>query len=103
MGGQREIAEGGKAEAECDRDAGENAKAGNADKENDQVEIAERPQPRLRQPKYPDQQANRPHRAQYRASRSNANSAIRPMPAGSAAARQTLEICSAGVVIKLSS
>src|ERR1044071_918440 len=38
-----------------------------------------------------------------RASRSRANSAIRPMPAGNAAARQMLEICSAGVVIKLSS
>ncbi len=38
-----------------------------------------------------------------RASRSSANSAIRPMPTGSAAARQMLGICSAGVVMKLSS
>ena len=38
-----------------------------------------------------------------RASRSNANSAIKPVPTGSAAARQILGICSAGVVIKLSS
>ena len=65
MGGQRQIAEGGKAEAECDGNAGENAEAGDPHKENDQVEIAERPQPWLRQPKYPDQQANRQHRAQY--------------------------------------
>ncbi|OIQ65684.1 hypothetical protein GALL_527570 [mine drainage metagenome] len=36
-------------------------------------------------------------------SRSNANSAIRQTPTGSAAARQVLDICSAGVVIKLSS
>ncbi len=34
-----------------------------------------------------------------RASRRNANSAIRALPTGSAAARQTLGICSAGVVM----
>jgi len=34
-----------------------------------------------------------------RASRSNANSAIRAMPTGSAAARQMLAICNAGVVM----
>ena len=38
-----------------------------------------------------------------RASRSTANSAIRQMPTGNAAARQLLRICSAGVVMKLSS
>src|SRR4051812_42467152 len=38
-----------------------------------------------------------------RASRSRASSAIRQTPAGNAAARQILEICNAGVVIKLSS
>ncbi|MGY3194506.1 hypothetical protein ACVIWU_003872 [Bradyrhizobium sp. USDA 4509] len=38
-----------------------------------------------------------------RASRSSANSAIRQVPTGSAAARQVLDICSAGVVMKLSS
>ena len=34
-----------------------------------------------------------------RSSRSKAKAAIRPMPAGSAAARHMLEICSAGVVM----
>ena len=38
-----------------------------------------------------------------RASRNKANSAIRQVPTGSAAARQMLGICSAGVVMKLSS
>ena len=38
-----------------------------------------------------------------RANRSNANKAIRQIPIGSAAARHVLDICRAGVVIKLSS
>ncbi len=42
-------------------------------------------------------------RSPARASRRKANSAIRPMPTGNAAARQMLGICSAGVVMKLSS
>ena len=41
--------------------------------------------------------------SRWRASRSNANSAIRPVPTGSAAARQMFWICNAGVVMKLSS
>jgi hypothetical protein len=42
-------------------------------------------------------------RPSMRANRSNANSAIRQIPTGKAAARQLLRICSAGVVMKLSS
>ena len=42
-------------------------------------------------------------RSAERNSRSSANTAIRQVPTGNAAARQVLEICSAGVVIKLSS
>ena len=38
-----------------------------------------------------------------RSNRRTANSTIRPMPTGNAAARQLLEICNAGVVMKLSS
>ena len=37
------------------------------------------------------------------AAEKNANNPIRQIPTGNAAARQLLEICSAGVVIKLSS
>ncbi len=99
-----------KSESEGDRNAGEDAEAGHADKEDDQIDIAERTQPRLRQPENRHQQtqprAPRPATiltSPVRASRRNANSAIRPTPTGSAAARQMLAICSAGVVMKLSS
>ena len=108
--GQRQIAVGRKPEPERDRHAGEHAEAGHADKEDDQVEIAERLQRAPEQPEHRDDQRDRQDRAEHdartlpaRASRSNANSAIRPMPTGSAAARQMLAICSAGVVMKLSS
>jgi hypothetical protein len=43
--------------------------------------------------------ANTVRKLLARASRRNANSAIRQIPTGNAAARQLLRICSAGVVI----
>ena len=65
MRGQRQIAEDRKPEAEGDRHAGEDAEAGDADKEDDQIEIAERTQPRLRQPEHRNQHRDRQHRAEH--------------------------------------
>eukprot|EP01035_Chromulina_nebulosa_P041688 gene41688-56442_t len=59
----------------------EHAQADDADEKDDQVEIAKRPQQRLRQPEYAD---NRHHRRQRRqdGARSRANSAMMEMPVG---------------------
>jgi hypothetical protein len=61
---QRQIAQGGKPEAERDRHAGKHTEAGDTDEEDDQVEIAERPQQRLCQPKQRDDAGDRQQRRQ---------------------------------------
>ena len=106
---QCQIAEDREPKAEGDRHPGEDAEAGDADKEDDQIDVAERAQPGLRQPEHRNQQTNGQRGAQHdlgiagarqpqqRKQRHQAN------PTGSAAARQMLAICSAGVVMKLSS
>jgi hypothetical protein len=62
--GQRQIAEDRKPESEADWNTGKHAATGEPDKEDDQVEIAERPQPGLRQPEQRHQQENSYRRAQ---------------------------------------
>ena len=63
--GQRQIAVGRQPEPEGDRHAGEDAEACDADKEDDQVDIAERTQPRLRQPEHRNHGRDRQHRGQH--------------------------------------
>ena len=65
MRGQRQIAEDRQTKSEGDRHAGKHAKAGDADKEDDEIDIAERPQPGLRQPEHRDHQRDRQHRADH--------------------------------------
>ncbi len=62
---QRQIAVGRQPKSERDRHAGEHAEAGDADKEDDQVEIAERLQRAPEQPEYSDHQHDRQDRAQH--------------------------------------
>ena len=57
--GQRQIAVGRKPKPERNGNAGEHAEAGHADKEDDQVEIAERLQRAFQQPEYRDDQRDR--------------------------------------------
>ena len=59
---QREISENRKTKRERDRHAGEDTEADHADEEDYQVEIAERPQPRRRQPENGNQQRHRQRR-----------------------------------------
>ncbi len=59
---QRQIAEDRKPEGEGNRQARKHAKTGDADKEDDEVDIAERTQPGLRQPEQADQHGDRQHR-----------------------------------------
>ena len=63
--GQRQIAIGRQPKAERDRHAGKDAAADHADKEDDQVEIAERLQPGLREPEQADHGDDREHGRQH--------------------------------------
>ena len=63
--GQRQIAEDRKTKSKGDRHAREHAEAGDADKEDDEVEIAERLQKRLRQPEQADDHGYRNRRGQH--------------------------------------
>ena len=62
---QRQIAVGRKPKPERDRHAGEHAKAGDADEEDDQVEIAERLQRALQQPEHRDHSRDRQDAAEH--------------------------------------
>src|ERR1700722_18693810 len=63
--GQRQIAEDRQAKSERDRHSRKYAETGNADKEDDQIDVAERTQPWLRQPENPDQRRDRERRQCY--------------------------------------
>ena len=65
--GQRQIPEDREAKAERNGNAGEDAEAGDADEEDDEIEIAERPQIRLRQPEQADDDGHREHGRQHQA------------------------------------
>ncbi len=62
---QREIAENRQSKPESDRYPGEHAEPSHADKEDHQIDVAERTQPWLRQPENRHQQANRQRGAQH--------------------------------------
>ena len=63
--GQRQIAVGRKPEPERNRHAGKDAEAGDADKEDDQIEIAERLQRAPEQPEDRDDERDRQDRSQH--------------------------------------
>ena len=63
--GQRQIAIGRKPEPERNRHAGKDAEAGDADKEDDQIEIAERLQRAPEQPEYRDDKCDRQDRSHH--------------------------------------
>ncbi len=63
--GQRQIAVGRKPEPERNRNARKDAEAGDADKEDDQIEIAERLQRAPEQPKYRDDKRDRQDRSHH--------------------------------------
>ena len=62
---QCEVSEHGEPEAEGNGNAGKDAETGDADKEDDEVDVAERAKPWLRQPENRDQQHHRQHRTQH--------------------------------------
>ena len=94
--GQRQIAENGEPERECDRHAGEYRCGDHADEKDQQIEIAEPVKDRLAEPEQHDQAATAPSATKMArgdaalASRSTANTAISAMPTGSAAARKRI-------------
>ena len=64
-GGQRQIAVGREPKPERDRHAGKDAEAGNADKEDNQIEIAERLQRALEHPEDRDDERDRQDRGHH--------------------------------------
>ena len=93
---QRQIAEHREAERESDRHAGEDSRGDNADEEDQEVKIAEPLEDGLAEPEQHDEAGDGAERDGERPRRSDpgkpkcCENAIKPVPTGSAAARQAL-------------